>query len=91
MLEWKKLFHDHCDGWYTAEYLERNPFSPFETFYDAKGLQLYPDISIDETAFNNFAWETRKNQNLTFDNERMVSAAPFPGDRGRGFYLCSGI
>ena len=86
LFEWKKLFHDHCDGWYTAEYLERNLCSPFETFYDAKGLQLYPDISIDETAFNNFAWETRK-----IVPSKMIEALFYSGSKNESAYECGFI
>lgn len=86
LLEWKKLFYDHCDGWYTAEYLERNPFSHFETFYDAKGLQIYPDISIDETAFNNFAWETRK-----IVPSKMIEALFYSGSKNESAYECGFI
>lgn len=85
-LSYTKLFYDHCDGWYTAEYLERNPFSPFETFYDAKGLQIYPDISIDETAFNNFVWETRK-----IVPSKMIEALFYSGSKNESAYECGFI
>ena len=64
-----------------------------------KGLKkenLRDNMSTLELVLNMLAEATtteisKQKQPESFEENRMVSAAPFPGDRGRGFYSCSGI
>ena len=53
-----KLFHDYCDG----QTVDGNAYNKWDTFYRGQNIPVRAHMSIDERAFDEFAWKTLKTE-----------------------------
>lgn len=74
-----KLFHDYCDG----QNVDGNAYNKWDTFFRGQNIPVRAHMSIDERAFDEFAWKTLKTEPTT-----MISVLFYNGKRNESAYEC---
>ncbi len=79
-LSHRRLFYDYCDG---RELEDDKAFNPWITFNEKRGYKVKKGISVEETAFKEFAWQT-----IRIKPSDYIKALFYDGDNNESAFEC---